>query len=378
MIIEKITEGSDFYLKYMERADYNFVGANCWYQAVSCGLEYQNCIFHSLEYVNFLFLYNQQTSIDYIFDKVPQEYISSDGTEFVDTPISIYNTDYLQYINELYGKSQATKFIKECDKNALDMDLISNIDFDKKSLIIPVYTLDLKKDYDILNKSHRIIDHGEYHFINIFGIKNGYVYFFDKYFRAKGVLSLDTLNKANKTATELHPNSKLFIFEKMNISETKSKIIELLISNLKLYFNTEKIIVNKNIYNTNIKALEYFIHDIPYILNELDNKYKNYSPLFFSYPYYSHVQQRKSMWILFEYLDEILNITILKQIKANLKESFDLTLGLNLFADKVLLQKSNLSGKTSSIKNILMRTMIIDKEIDCLFENLLDCLYVMI
>lgn len=262
----------------VKRIQLDRIGASCFFDAISCSMEYMDRLYWALEYTQYKFLYNRDsfitfkndTNLDALLSKTDEYYFYLDPNSLYRSAISKYDVGLFQ--RELGKMMQFDDIEKE-----KFYETILSLSNEKLPAILLVNPLAYKEFYDKHNFTVPRSDCN--HKINILEISsNGEeVFIFDRGFDCFGEwIGIDQLYKG--ATSPFLKNDGLFsvYYFKPGYPPKldKEEICKLYINNLKNFFQ-EEIVIDDIKYSNNGKALKQFRLDLKDIVHELESKYGN-------------------------------------------------------------------------------------------------------
>lgn len=335
--------------------DFNRIGFNCFFEALTCNYEYLNLIYLALEYNYYFFIYNQNTFIDYHYQKDPAEYLlDNDKLLFknTDKPYSTYKNDFADYIYNLFEKTKTSTYLKFIE----DLNLFSNLNegYFNKNIPLNVYVdlFYLKKDYVKYNKNFEKSCRHLNHVITLFDYNsiNKSFKVVDKNSKIKDEIDSYLVNEGFINNSFKENNNAFIIDVKEEFSN--EKLLYLLINNFELALQ-EEIIINNNIYHINSKGVKNFIQDFDIILEIMHEKTKEYTSQYLSFPLINYRNSIKSYYYLIEKLNNIYNLEFLRRLINLIKEQKNLWEIFDLKLDKIYITNKDILKEKASLKNTL-------------------------
>jgi len=348
------------------------IGPDCFFNAVSCNLEYSNKLWLSLYYTYGIFIYNKGLFTKFIMNKQPKDYLVPENMLYFRTkPLSLYRQYYDKFIENNISNTFLNKYLKSIELNQIedlkyikDKFLNNNI-----SLILPVNVSMLKSEYQ---KSASRFPQGDmtYHFVNLFDIdiKNSDAFIIDAYFQFKGNIPKDLLINSVKDSINGFKNSKIYYIELDN--ELDNDITRAINYSLDLY-KREEIIIDGIIFESSLEATESLYYDIYDILELFNSLFKEYTSQFMSFQLIPIRRQKDSICEIILELKKYNFIMISDDLINLLVTNSKLWNRLDYILDLIFLRNQNIIKEKHRIRqclnDILDNEILINKEIKLLY-----------
>lgn len=336
----------------------------------------------ALEYISFDFIYNRSTFTKFNTDKTPEEYLIPENKLLFNdllftskNPLSEYRNDYAKYMDVLLQNSTVYSFLgwEEIESNSFysltrphyaEKYLNKNI-----PLIIGLDAYYLRDEYK--KNNGRIAGRHNNHAVNLLDIntKDMVCTIIDTYFNMKGNISFEALNRAMEAVSDSSGKYYAGFIKPIDDLKDKGFIWDLLKQNLENSLGDFSIINGKK-YCKNVTAVKSLIRDFSDIVAELEYRYGIYTPQHISYPLIDFRWQRKSIGILFERINELLNITALDSIVPLLKKSGELWNTFDLLLDKMFSKNMNIKRHKDRLLTILKMILETENKIISSFDYL--------
>lgn len=260
----------------VKRIQLDRIGASCFFDAISCSLEYMDRLYWALEYTQYKFLYNYKSFVTFKNDNDLVKLLSkTDKYYFYKDPKSLYRSAISKYDVNLLQKKLRKIMQFDDFKSEEFYEIIGSLDVEKLPVILLVDTLSYKEFYKEHNFTVPRSDCN--HKINILKISDDKkkAFIFDRGFDCFG--EWIDISELYKGATSLFlENNGLFsiIYFKSKYPPKlcDNEIRELYVENLENFFKDE-IVIDDIKYLNNGKALEQFRLDLKDIVYELEGKY---------------------------------------------------------------------------------------------------------
>lgn len=255
------------------------IGATCFFDAITCSLEYLDRIYWALDYVDYSFLYNKEKiQVFRNADDLDNQVSPTDKYYFYISPNSAYYADLLHYTSKLYNANIGKMVVYCTDKNINFFNTLESLDDSKLPIILMVNNLEYKEFYAC---NHFTVPRSDCkHLINILAASENKdnFFIFDRGFDCFGEWIEPSLLFKGATSNFLcKPNEFCYMFfnsapPKLNHREIKAKLKD---SIMRAMMDTVEI--DGTLYKNNHGALVLFKKDIEEIVNGLYEKYGHYA-----------------------------------------------------------------------------------------------------
>ena len=256
------------------------IGASCFFDAISCSLEFVDKLYWALEYTQYKFLYNRESFLSFENDYDLEKLLSkSDRYYFYKDPVSTYRNAISKYDISLLERRVKKMICFEEIENTFFFETIKALRDNKLPAVLVVNTLAYKEFYEMHNFTVPRSDCK--HKINILGVSEDgkRAFIFDRGFDCFGEwIDIEKLYKG-ATSPFLDKNGffSLFYFKPGLPPELEhAEIYELFKDNLENCFR-KQIIIDDIEYMNNGNALLAFKHDLKDIIFSLESKYGNFA-----------------------------------------------------------------------------------------------------
>lgn len=282
----------------------NNIGCDCYYKALTCLLLNEGKLEEALSFVEYDFLYNQESFCMFTLDKEPLEYFTYGPLIFDSSPGSVYSSDYLSYVhkkhkgnNNLYNRIVEKSFNSPQDYS-LVVDYIIDNTLQPKAVLVNSY--ELREDYSL--NGGRASQYPIEHYLNIFHYDAVLDAFsvIDNYFMFKGNIPRLQIEKAILSLKDVNMNPN--VFSLIPSSETVSKkerLRQTIINSLR-----QEEVVGDRIYRKNSSAIQNLYTDWPKLAEYAYEKFGTAAAQFLSYPHIQFRHQIESYKILLKTLFE--------------------------------------------------------------------------
>lgn len=355
--------------KFNRSVDFQRIGADCFYDAISCMLNGEDKLIYALSYVDYCFYYNRNNMTRFSLNKDPESYLSENNRLFFnENPYLKYSEDFLYEVRrkfersilyEYMGEREGTpsNVLREIKKNKLEKGIIVSILVD---------TFYLKEEY-IKNGGKYDKGHNG-HYITLFDINfnTNTCYIIDKHYNVKGSVSLQSIIMAMQN--DFVKKNHYIYFDVLPRLSTNE--IQLLFKKNLLYNLEKQQRIHDDIYYKNVYALEMFINDFEDIIDELYAKYKKYTPQHLSFSLIKFRAQRGSQKLIFEKLGEYLKYPEINELIDLTQKSYLLWQSYDLVLDKIFLKEQSILNEKGRLKKILNEILFVDQKVIENMKNL--------
>ena len=267
-------------LDRIEKIQIDRIGASCFFDSISCSLEYMDKLYWALEYIQYKFLYNKESFLSFKNDSNLEKLLSvTDKYYFRLDPESSYRIAISKYdINLLEKKLKDMIQFEEIDERYFYKTIYS-LKNEKLPAVLLVNNLLYKEFYE--EHKFTVPRSDCHHKINLLSVSDdgSRVFVYDRGFDCFGEwIDVDKLYKG-ATSPYLENKGKVSIFyfkQGLPPKLDKLEICNLLKDNLQNFFKG-KVIIDGVEYLNNRKALISFRRDLKDIVYELEEKYGDFA-----------------------------------------------------------------------------------------------------
>ncbi|WP_425756286.1 hypothetical protein ACPW7J_02320 [Ihubacter sp. rT4E-8] len=303
-------------IKKAQKIQTNRIGATCFFDAITCSLEYLDRIYWALDYVDYTFLFNKEKILSFHnVNELDSQVSPTDKYYFYISPNSAYYADLLSYTSELYI-TNIGKMVACCtDGNENFFNTLESLDESKLPVILKVNNLEYKEFYAY---NHFTIPRSDSkHLINILAVsKNKDKFFiFDRGFDCFGEwidprllfrgATSNFLGKSNEFCYMFFHNTP----PKLNQQEIKAKLKSSIMRAM-----PDIVEIDGTPYKNNHSALASFKRDMEEIINVLYAKYGHYAAPLLGEAILLQVDGSMGISNLYEEINKILQLDSLPEV----------------------------------------------------------------
>ncbi|MCI9639188.1 MAG: hypothetical protein HFE72_03510 [Emergencia sp.] len=338
------------------------IGDTCFFDTVSCSLEYMDRLYWALDYVNYKFLYNYDKFIEFREDTNLEKRISkTDAYYFFRSPDSVHHNDVWEYTWNLWNRKLGKIMCLERKTAESFFNEFENNMHSKIPIILQVNNLEYSDFYKL--HGFTIPRSDAQHMVNILDISNdgkrGFIY--DRGFDCFG--SEIDINHLYKGATSkfLKENGdfKYWYFldkpKELLPCEIKDKFIESLLR------GQERVVcINDTTYINNNEALKKFKADIPKIVKLFKKRYGAFATPLIGEIIVIQVDGAMGLVGLYRAMNKYINCSELEEILPAFRYYWELWRSFELRLQYIVYKNEKLENYISSLQEIIEKLLYMD------------------
>lgn len=338
-----------------QNAVFDAIGADCFYEAISCALSYQGELYNALQYNFHHFIYNKESFLGYDFKLSPEMYLFENNKllfQSVTKPFLKYRNDFGCSLSKLSQYYFNDYLIEMSFNDIKSISLILDNDLCICLLLDPFYLIEEYKKY---NPRFEVHARHMGHYVNVFDIdiSSGLCKIIDIHFKIKAEIPYKLLLLASKPY-----NYKCFYLTKALVGERN--IANVIRKNLEIAC-MKSVTINSSIYAVNTEAWINFFNDFDVLVDSVFAFAKDITPQYISYPFMNFRPMQKSL----HYLYKVINVHNKLEKLIHLLGEYSSNLYLyDAILDKAYLKNQIIFDIKPKLKKIVQQQLSISKEID--------------